>query len=212
MKTLLPPGPASRWLGNIADASVIACGWWLIALSAITCVEMLGRKLFGFSLQGVDEIGSYTYGIVGAFGFAYTLITRSHTRVDFLLSRFSPRVQAFLNLLAMLSLTALAVLCLWRGLHVVLESVDMKSTAATPLATPMWIPQTIWLAGYALFAAVALLAAWHALKLFVQGRQAQLNDQFGPQTLDEEIEAETELHMPSQETTTHSAAIEGARA
>ncbi|MBS0450218.1 MAG: TRAP transporter small permease [Proteobacteria bacterium] len=213
MKTLLPPGPASRVLGTIADASVIACGWWLIALSAITCVEMLGRKLFGFSLQGVDEIGSYTYGIVGAFGFSYTLITRSHTRVDFLLSRFSPRLQAVLNLTAMLSLTALAVLCLWRGLNVVLESVDMKSTAATPLATPMWIPQTIWLVGYALFAAVALLAAWHALKLFVTGRQAQLNDQFGPQTLDEEIEAETEVRMPSQEATgTTATAMEGARA
>lgn len=211
MKTLFPPGPAARWLGNIADACVIACGWWLIALSAITCVEMLGRKLFGFSLQGVDEIGSYTYGIVGAFGFAYTLITRSHTRVDFLLSRFSPRVQAVLNLVAMLSLTALAVLCLWRGLHVVLESIDMKSTAATPLATPMWIPQTIWLAGYALFAAVSLLAAWHALKLFVQGRRAQLNDQFGPQTLAEEIEAETEVHLnpPAQAMATN---IEGARA
>lgn len=211
MKTLLPPGPAARWLANIADASVIACGWWLIALSAITCVEMLGRKLFGFSLQGVDEIGSYTYGIVGAFGFAYTLITRSHTRVDFLLSRFSPRVQALLNVLAMLTLTALAVLCLWRGLHVVLESIDMKSTAATPLATPMWIPQTIWLAGYALFAAVSLLAAWHALQLFAKGRRAQLNDQFGPQTLAEEIEAETELHLnpPAQAMAT---TIEGARA
>lgn len=211
MKTLLPPGPAARWLANIADASVIACGWWLIALSAITCVEMLGRKLFGFSLQGVDEIGSYTYGIVGAFGFAYTLITRSHTRVDFLLSRFSPRVQALLNVLAMLTLTALAVLCLWRGLHVVLDSIDMKSTAATPLATPMWIPQTIWLAGYALFAAVSLLAAWHALQLFAKGRRAQLNDQFGPQTLAEEIEAETELHLnpPAQAMAT---TIEGARA
>ena len=212
MKTLLPTGPAARWLGNIADASVIACGWWLIALSAITCVEMLGRKLFGFSLQGVDEIGSYTYGIVGAFGFAYTLITRSHTRVDFLLSRFSPRVQALLNLLAMLTLTALAVLCLWRGLHVVLESVDMKSTAATPLATPMWIPQTIWLAGYALFAAVSLLAAWLALQLFAKGRRAQLNDQFGPQTLDEEIEAETEVRIHPQATTAPANAIEGAHA
>lgn len=197
MKILLPPGPTSRWLNGVSDATVMACGWWLIALSVMTCVEMFGRKLFGFSLQGVDEIGSYTYGIVGAFGFASTLISRSHTRVDFLLSRFSPRLQAVLNLLAMLSLTALAVLCLWRGLHVVLESVDMKSTASTPLATPMWIPQVIWLVGYALFAAVALVAAWHALRLFLKGSHAQLNDQFGPQTLDEEIEAETELRMPA---------------
>ena len=97
---------------------------------------MLGRKLFGFSLQGVDEIGSYTYAIVGAFGFAYALITRSHTRVDFLLSRFPVRVRAGLNLLAMLSLALLALLCLWRGANVVLESRDLGASAATPLATP----------------------------------------------------------------------------
>ena len=195
MRTLLPPDPVSRALTRVADATVIACGWWLIALSIITCVEMLGRKLFSFSLQGVDEIGSYTYGIVGAFGFAYTLITRGQTRVDFLLKRFPPAGRALLNLLAMLSLAAFAALCLWRGAHVVLESVDLGSTAATPLATPMWIPQTIWIAGYAMFALVAVWAAIDALRLFAAGRTGELNERFGPQTLEEEIEAETEVHL-----------------
>jgi TRAP-type mannitol/chloroaromatic compound transport system permease small subunit len=138
MKYLLPPGRSSRWLAGACDGAVIACGWWLIALSVVTCIEMLGRKLLGFSLQGVDEVGAYTYGLVGAFGFAYTLVTRSHTRVDFLLSRFAPAVRAWLNLGAMLSLTAVALLCVWRAWAVVHESVEMHSTAATPLATPMW--------------------------------------------------------------------------
>lgn len=194
MKTLLPPGKASAALAACTDVAALACGWWLIGLSIATCVEMLGRKLFGFSLQGVDEIGAYTYAVVGSIGFAHTLVTRSHTRVDFLVSRFSPFARSVLNLLAIVSLAALALLCLWRGLHVVLESIDMRSTASTPLATPMWIPQAVWLAGYVLFALVAVLAAGHALRLFIQGRHAQLNDQFSPQTLDEEIEAETDLH------------------
>lgn len=197
MKTILPPGATSRQLTRAADFTVIACGWWLIALSAITCVEMVGRKLLGFSLQGVDEIGSYTYGIVGAFGFAYALITRSHTRVDFLLSRFSPRVRSLLNLLAMLSLAALALLCLWRGWHVVMESIELKATAATPLATPMWIPQLIWLGGYLMFALIATWAALDAARLFVRGRTPELNARFGPQTLEEEIEAETEIQLSS---------------
>jgi TRAP-type mannitol/chloroaromatic compound transport system permease small subunit len=195
MKTLIPPGATSRQLTRIADWTVIACGWWLIALAALTCVEMLGRKLLGFSLQGVDEIGSYTYGIVGAFGFAYALITRSHTRVDFLLSRFSPTLRALLNLLAMLSLAALALLCLWRGAHVVAESIDLGSTAATPLATPMWIPQSIWLGGYLMFAIIAGWAAFDAVRLYLRGKTQVLNERFGPQTLEEEIEAETEIQL-----------------
>lgn len=195
MKTLLPPGSTSRWLARAADITVLACGWWLIALSVLTCVEMLGRKLLGFSLQGVDEIGSYTYAIVGAFGFAYALITRSHTRVDFLLSRMPVGVRAALNLVAMLSLALLALLCLWRSANVVLESRELGSSAATPLATPMWIPQTLWLLGYLTFALTALWAAIDAARLMVRGNVDELNGRFGPQTLEEEIEAESEVQL-----------------
>ncbi|MDM0073919.1 TRAP transporter small permease [Variovorax sp. J2P1-59] len=195
MKTLLPQHGVSRALTRVCDWTVIACGWWLIALSVMTCVEMLGRKVFSFSLQGIDEIGSYTYGIVGAFGFAYTLITRSHTRVDFLLSRFSLSTRATLNMLAMVSLAALAVLCFWRGYNVVVESIELRSTAATPLATPMWIPQSIWLGGYLMFALVGAWAALDALRLFFKRRTGELNERFGPQTIEEEIEAETEVQL-----------------
>ncbi|GAB3490909.1 TRAP transporter small permease [Curvibacter fontanus] len=195
MKTLLPPGRVSRTMAGLTDTAALACGWWLIGLSIVTCIEMLGRKVLGFSLQGVDEVGSYTYAVVGSVGFAHALVSRSHTRVDFLLSRFSPRLQSLLNLVAILSLAALAGVCLWRGLHVVLESIDFKATASTPLATPMWLPQSVWLAGYVLFAVVAAWAAWDALRLFLRGDRDELNARFGPQTLEEEIEAETELHL-----------------
>ena len=195
MKTLLPPGRTSSVIAGFTDAAALACGWWLIALSVMTCVEMLGRKVLGFSLQGIDEIGSYTYAIVGSIGFAHTLVSRSHTRVDFLLSRFPMRMRSVLNLLAMLTLAGLALLCLWRGIAVLRESIDLRSTASTPLATPLWIPQAIWLFGYVLFAIAATWAAIHAARLFLQGRHAAVNDQFGPQTLEEEIAAETELHL-----------------
>ena len=195
MKTLLTNGPASRWLSRITDIAALVCGWWLIGLAAMTCVEMLGRKLFSFSLQGIDEIGSYTYAVVGAIGFAYALNCRSHTRVDFLLGRFPPRTRALLNLLAIVILAAAALLCLWRGYSVVAESIGFGSTAATPLATPMWIPQSVWLFGYLLFTLCAGMAAWEALSLFMRGRTDELNERFGPQTLEEEIEAETELHL-----------------
>ena len=198
MKTLLPPGRTSRVMAGVTDAAALACGWWLIALSVATLVEMLGRKLMGFSLQGIDEVGSYTYAIVGSIGFAHTLISRSHTRVDFLVSRFSARTRSVLNLLAMVSLATLALLCLWRSWHTLAESIDLRATASTPLATPMWIPQSLWVAGYVMFAVIASWAAFDALRLFVKGRTGELNNRFGPQTLEEEIEAETEIHLKPQ--------------
>jgi TRAP-type C4-dicarboxylate transport system permease small subunit len=195
MRTLLPFNPFTRSLEAVIGFFTIVCGWWLIALSAMTCVEMLGRKVLGFSLQGVDEIGSYTFAAVGAFGFSYTLITRGHTRVDFLVSRFSEKTRALLNFIAMITLAAMGAFFAFRAYHVLAESISLGSTAATPLATPLWIPQSIWLAAYIIFAVAALVAAWYACALLAASAWKELNKRYGPQTLEEEIEAETPVHV-----------------
>ncbi len=195
MRLLLPPNSFTRPIHAIVDFLALVCGWWLLGLSVLTCTEMLGRKVFGYSLQGVDEIGSYTFAVVGAFGFSYTLITCGHTRVDFLLSRFSVVQRALLNFAAMLSLAVMAVFFAYRAYHVLLESIDLHSTAASPLATPLWLPQSIWLLGYVVFCVTALSGAGYACRLLLAGAWDKLNTRFGPQTLEEEIESESTVHL-----------------
>jgi TRAP-type C4-dicarboxylate transport system permease small subunit len=191
VRKVLPQNRFTSVLHRLIDFTTLACGWWLLALSVATCVEILGRKFFGFSLQGVDEIGSYTFAIVTGFGFSYALICAGHTRVDFLLGRFPPRVRAALNAAAMLTLAAMALFAAWRAGHVLADSRDLVSTAPTPLATPLWWPQSIWFAAYALFALTAVYAAAHACLLLVKRQWRSLNTRYGPQTLEEEIAAET---------------------
>jgi TRAP-type C4-dicarboxylate transport system permease small subunit len=191
VRKVLPQNRFTSVLHRLIDFTTLACGWWLLALSVATCVEILGRKFFGFSLQGVDEIGSYTFAIVTGFGFSYALICAGHTRVDFLLGRFPPRVRAALNAAAMLTLAAMALFAAWRAGHVLADSRDLVSTAPTPLATPLWWPQSIWFAAYALFARTAAYAAAHACLLLVKRQWRTLNARYGPQTLEEEIAAET---------------------
>jgi TRAP-type C4-dicarboxylate transport system permease small subunit len=182
--------PVSRTVARAVDVLVLAAGWWLVLLSIATCVEMVTRKLFSFSLQGVDEVGGYTLAIVSAIGFSYTLITRGHTRIDFLIGKLPAGVRAALNALAMLTLAGMAVFALRRGWEVVAESIEFQSHATTPLQTPMWLPQSIWLVGWALFALVAVGMAGHSLWLLLRGAHAELNAAYGPQTLEEEIESE----------------------
>ena len=63
----------------------IAGGYWLMLIAAATCVEIISRKLFSFSLLGVDEVGGYTLAILAALGFSYALVDRAHTRIDVLM-------------------------------------------------------------------------------------------------------------------------------
>ena len=46
-------------------------GYILLLLSLVIVFEILARKLFSYSLQGVDEIGGYVVAGTGEFGFAY---------------------------------------------------------------------------------------------------------------------------------------------
>ncbi len=186
---MIDPARHDGWLYRIARVLVIASGWWLLAIVAMTCVEILGRKFFGFSLQAVDELGAYSLAVTSAFGFTLTLLNRGHTRVDFLMTRMPAGAQAGLNTLAMLLLAALALFAAWRGATVLAESIEFQSRATTPLQTPLWIPQSLWLTGIALFALACTMLAVHAVGLFARDR-ARLNKLYGPMTLDEEIRHE----------------------
>lgn len=160
-----------------------------MAMSAATCIEVLGRKYFNFSFRGLDEIGGYMLAGVSAVGFAYALTQRSHMRVTLLFPYLPTTVQGLLNVLAMLTLAAMAVFCAWRGGFEVLDVFLSGKRANTPLSTPLWIPQTIWFGGMALFAIGTVLTASHAVALLV-GNRGQLNRLYGPQSLDEEIAVE----------------------
>ncbi|MBL8377704.1 MAG: TRAP transporter small permease [Burkholderiales bacterium] len=186
----MPDNLFSRWLERGVDALVLLSGWWLIAFSLTSCFEMVSRKLFAFSLQGVDEVGGYTLAVTSAIGFSYTLITRGHTRVDFLLSKLPGGLRSFLNWFAMTTLSAMALFGMYRASNVLSESIEFQSTATTPLQTPLWLPQGIWFVGYGLFALISLYLAAHATLLLLRGRRAELDRAYGPQTLDEEIQAE----------------------
>ena len=181
--------PLARWLEPPARAIAIIGGWWLLALAFLTVFEIFARKFFSFSLLGVDEIGAYTLAIFSTLSFAYALVVRSHTRVDFLLGHLPGPLRAVLNATAFVLLAALAIFAAWRGWAVLEESLLFQAHANSPLQTPLWLPQGAWLAGLVAFALVAGLFAAHAVALlFVNWRL--VNRWYGPMTLDEEIATE----------------------
>jgi TRAP-type C4-dicarboxylate transport system permease small subunit len=181
--------PVARLLGPLARLLAILSGWWLLALSFLTVAEILLRKLLSVSIQGVDEIGGYTLAVVSAFGFANALLVKGHTRVDFLLGRLPGWPRAALNALAYALLAGLAAFAVWRGWAVLSESIEFQSRANSPLQTPLWLPQSAWLAGIAVFAAAAGAMAAHALMLLATDWR-RVNRLYGPLTVEEEVDIE----------------------
>ncbi len=180
---------ALKTYGAVARICCIIAGWALLLMAFAATIEMLSRKFLNVSFQGLDEIGGYMMAGVSAVGFAYALITRSHMRVTLLFPYVPTWVHSILNVLAMVTLAAMAMFCAYRGVFEVADSVGTLKRSNTPLQAPIWIPQLIWFFGMLLFAVGTLLTAVHAVQLFFFN-SLLLNRLYGPQTLEEEISTE----------------------
>ncbi|MFG6157517.1 TRAP transporter small permease subunit [Halomonas sp. 1390] len=184
---MLPRNP--YWLArSLAHGAAVAAGYAALGLSLLITFEVIARKLFNFSLQGVDEIGGYVLAIGVSFSFAYALLHRAHTRVDVLMARLPALLQAPLNAAAMLMLAAFSLFMLWRAIETLHETLEFGSLASTPLQTPLWIPQSLWVIGLAVFALLTSLLALHALAQLVTGRVRALNRDYGPRSAQDELD------------------------
>ena len=165
--------------------STLICGYLLLFLSILVGFEVLARKVFGFSMQGAYEIGGYIFAITGVIGFSYALLRRAHTRIDIFLSRMPEGAQRVLNVLSIISMAAFAVFMAWRASAALMETLEYGSIANSPLQTPLWIPQSLWLIGLIVFAVTSVSLAISAVYLLVREPEA-VNRRFGLVTGDQE--------------------------
>jgi TRAP-type C4-dicarboxylate transport system permease small subunit len=174
-----------RWLGTVF-------GLVFLTLAAVVTVETIARKAFNFSLQGADELGGYALAVGATLAFTLALMGRSHIRVDVFHARLPRGVRTLLNWLSAIGLAAFAVLMAWLARGMLMDSIQYRSTAQTPWATPLKLPQSAWLVGLTLFALAALAAALRATWLLARGRRAELDREFGPRSTSDEVEDELE--------------------
>ncbi|SDL05574.1 TRAP-type C4-dicarboxylate transport system, small permease component [Modicisalibacter muralis] len=179
---------AYRAANGLAHGTALMAGYAALFLAGLITFEVIARKFFNFSIQGANEIGGYVLAIGVAFSFAYALLQRAHTRVDVLLAKLPAALRAPLNVIASVLLAGFAGFMLWRGADTLLVTLEFQSHASTPLQTPLWIPQSLWVAGLAVFALLATLLALRAIYLLLGGNVAQLNTEFDPRSADEELD------------------------
>jgi TRAP-type C4-dicarboxylate transport system permease small subunit len=165
-------------------------GYLMLVFALIVTVETIARKLLGFSLQGVDELGGYALAISSSLAFTTALVERGHIRIDLFHLKFPRPIQALLNWLSVLLIAIFALLLMKVGADVLEETIEFNSTAPTPWATPLIWPQALWYAALALFAIVAIALAAHATYVFATRRWTHLTWLYGPKLAEEEVKEE----------------------
>jgi TRAP-type mannitol/chloroaromatic compound transport system permease small subunit len=165
----------------------LACGAALFLTGTFILVEIVLRQAGG-ALGGSDEISGYAMAGIAAWGAAYALTERAHVRIDLIQRRLAPKARAALDLLALTALTATAAIVAFYAWDVLAKTLARGSRANTPLETPLWIPQSIWFAGWVWFALSALALLAIATALVLRGELAAAERAAGAV---DELQAET---------------------
>lgn len=168
----------------------IVFGVIFVALSLIVTVETILRKTLNFSIQGADELGGYALAVGSTIAFAIAMTGRNHIRVDVVHDLLPRGFQAFMNWIAVIVMAAFSTLLAVLAYRVILDTMDYRSVAQTPWATPLIYPQSVWSAGMIIFSVVCLLCAARATLLLVRGQIDQLNHEFQPRSAKEELQEE----------------------
>lgn len=179
-------------LTAISRAGVWMGGVLLFATCVMIGIEVVGRKFFGFSFEGVDELSGYVLAIASAWAFGFTLVSRTHVRIDTLYVTMPPRVRAAMDLISITSIVAFFGFVTWFAWLVLQRSLLLGGRAMTPLQTPLAIPQSFWVAGLALFVLIAAVLWLRAVLALVTGDMATSARLIGSRTQNEEVAEEIE--------------------
>lgn len=178
---------ALRLAERASRTAVWGAGLALIGVALLVTLEVVLRRVFLIGLAMASEISSYVLAVGAAWAYAFALLQRNHVRVDAIVRLLPRRVVVWIDLLAVVALAWFAGLLVWHGYGVFEASWVRGSRAMTPLATPIWIPQGLWVLGLAVFLLTCLLVLVHGLRLILAGRLAEASELIGTFSREDEL-------------------------
>lgn len=138
-------------LGLIDRWCEVLCGIALVTMIVLIGAEAITRNIFGFSLQVTDEVGGYLLVAVSFLSLSVAQSRSAFHHVELVQGKLGARGRLLSGLVFdLLSLGACAIIT-WQLVELEMNSWQTGDTAATPLGTPLWLPQLVMPIGTALF-------------------------------------------------------------
>lgn len=173
-------------LQRLAALAVLGGGLLMLAAALLVAVDVTLRKLFAMTVGGADELSGYAFAIGAAWSFAFVLLARGNVRIDALYLHLPPRLAALLDLVALIA-TAIVVTVITRwGFEVVSSSWSLSARSNSALQVPLWIPQSLWWAGWLLFIITVFTLALRTALALAQGDLVRVRALAGARSVKED--------------------------
>ncbi len=190
--------PLLRLARSVSQVGIWFSGALMVGAAGLIGVDVILRRFFDVSVGGADELSGYVLAIGSAFAFGACLLDRAHVRIDSIYLLLPRRVSAVLDLLSVFVFTVFMALLTWYGWGVLTESWSVGARSMSPLATPLVIPQTLWVLGLVSVVLIGVLLLLRAIPAFLGGRMAQVGRLVGYRSVGEELAEEIELEQTLQ--------------
>jgi len=177
--------------------SITRFGLWfggalVLAAAVLIGVDVTLRKLFDASIGGADELAGYALAIGTAWSLGAALVERSHIRIDSLYGFFPRSLRLALDFIGIALLLAFFGLIARHGWSVVQQSWVSGSRSQSALQTPTVLPQSVWLAGLALFVLVGVALLARAAFLLARRESAAAAQLISTRSAAEDVQREME--------------------
>lgn len=177
---------------SLSRLAIWVAGGLTLASAIYISADVILRKFFSFSLGGSDELSGYAFAISISWALSFATLQRANIRIDALYQLLPVRVSAILDWLALVCLGVFIVFLTRYAGDVAALSWDNNSTANTILATPLWIPQYLWVAGLVWLCIVLALMLLRSSIALVTGDLETIRDICGIRSTQEEADEEAQ--------------------
>lgn len=117
------------------------CEIFLVVMVVLTTVEITLRLALNMSPNLSEEVCGYLLVGVSFFGFGVATLKGQLLRVDFLITRRSPRTQLILNIVFETIALAVSSVVFYQLTRMVISTFSRANVSDTWLQTPLFIPQ-----------------------------------------------------------------------
>jgi TRAP-type C4-dicarboxylate transport system permease small subunit len=152
--------PVSKVMSNVASVT-------LVVMMLLTVADVFLRKVFSHSILGTVEVTEFLLVIVIFFTLADTEILNGHVKVDLVMSRFSERSRAAVDMITQLICFVLCVIFTWSTL-IYSETMRVSGEVSQDLWLPIYPFIYIVAAGCIIFAFSLLIKFLIALTKVVK--------------------------------------------
>jgi TRAP-type C4-dicarboxylate transport system permease small subunit len=143
---------------------VLAVG--LLFAISLNFINVVGRYLGGYALNGVDEVEIYILIWITFLGAAFVTWRGAHLRMDVIITACPPAVRWIVGLFEMLVMLVIAAFVAWHSFKYV-ERIYALGAVSDIARIPTWIPHSAIAAG---FGAIVLIVLLRGVQRIAAGR------------------------------------------